>query len=110
MCHWREFHRRDVAGSGTPEPGFEVELNTGATMPFRATWDPADKAVMCMLDGSRAEIKAENDDVDVVMMFNSEISPRLFYLPPAPSGGESAALSVTITSGLIKVFLPMVIR
>ncbi|MBB5114227.1 nucleotidyltransferase domain-containing protein [Micromonospora echinospora] len=36
-------YRRDVAASGTPEPGFEVELNTGATMPFRATCDPADR-------------------------------------------------------------------
>ena len=36
-------YRRDVAASGTPEPGFEVELNTGARMPFRATYDPADR-------------------------------------------------------------------
>ncbi|MFD6265057.1 nucleotidyltransferase domain-containing protein [Micromonospora chalcea] len=36
-------YRRDVAASGTPEPGFDVELNTGATMPFRATYDPADR-------------------------------------------------------------------
>ncbi|MBM0260067.1 nucleotidyltransferase domain-containing protein [Micromonospora sp. 4G55] len=36
-------YTRAVAGSGTPEPGFEVELNTGAQMPFRATWDPAER-------------------------------------------------------------------
>ncbi|MEU3457772.1 nucleotidyltransferase domain-containing protein [Micromonospora sp. NPDC006766] len=36
-------YRREVAVSGTPEPGFEVELNTGATLPFRATYDPADR-------------------------------------------------------------------
>ncbi|QLQ36057.1 nucleotidyltransferase domain-containing protein [Micromonospora robiginosa] len=36
-------YRRDVAASGTPEPGFELELNTGATMPFRATYDPVDR-------------------------------------------------------------------
>ncbi|SCF20820.1 hypothetical protein GA0074695_4345 [Micromonospora viridifaciens] len=36
-------YRRDVAASGTPEPGFELELNTGATMPFRATYEPADR-------------------------------------------------------------------
>ncbi|WP_238425724.1 nucleotidyltransferase domain-containing protein [Micromonospora parastrephiae] len=36
-------YRRAVAASGTPEPGFEVELNTGATMPFRCTLDPADR-------------------------------------------------------------------
>ncbi|MFR9779114.1 aminoglycoside adenylyltransferase domain-containing protein [Micromonospora sp. MS34] len=36
-------YRRDVAGSGIPDPGFEVELNTGAAMPFRATYDPAER-------------------------------------------------------------------
>lgn len=34
---------RAVAASGTPEPGFEVEINTGAGMPFRCTLDPADR-------------------------------------------------------------------
>ncbi|MEV4466097.1 nucleotidyltransferase domain-containing protein [Micromonospora echinofusca] len=38
-------YRREVARSGTPEPGFEVELNTGARMPFRATWAAADRPV-----------------------------------------------------------------
>ncbi|MFF5071754.1 nucleotidyltransferase domain-containing protein [Micromonospora olivasterospora] len=37
-------YRREVAGSGTPEPGFEVELNTGARMPFRATWSGDERA------------------------------------------------------------------
>ena len=36
-------YRREVAASGTPEPGFEVELNTGPRMPFRATYDPRDR-------------------------------------------------------------------
>ncbi|SCG36990.1 nucleotidyltransferase [Micromonospora humi] len=36
-------YRREVAASGTSDPGFEMELNTGATMPFRATYDPADR-------------------------------------------------------------------
>ncbi|OKI81697.1 nucleotidyltransferase [Micromonospora sp. CB01531] len=36
-------YRRDIAASGTPDPGFEVELNTGQTMPFRATYDPSDR-------------------------------------------------------------------
>ncbi len=36
-------YRRDVAASGTPEPGYEVELNGGARMPFLATYDPADR-------------------------------------------------------------------
>ncbi|MET8320887.1 nucleotidyltransferase domain-containing protein [Micromonospora sp. NPDC005189] len=36
-------YRRAVAVSGTPEPGFEVELNAGSGMPFRCTLDPADR-------------------------------------------------------------------
>jgi hypothetical protein len=36
-------YRRAVARSGTPEPGFEVELNTGSRMPFRATYDGNDR-------------------------------------------------------------------
>ncbi|MDG4781799.1 nucleotidyltransferase domain-containing protein [Micromonospora sp. WMMD961] len=34
---------RAVAASGTPEPAFEIELNTGSAMPFRCTLDPADR-------------------------------------------------------------------
>jgi hypothetical protein len=36
-------YRRAVAAAGSPEPGFEVELNTGHAMPFRRTLDPADR-------------------------------------------------------------------
>ncbi len=54
----------------------------------RATWDPTDKGLMVLLDGDKKETRAETDDVDVVMMFNSEIAPRLFYLPPAPHHGR----------------------
>jgi hypothetical protein len=36
-------YRRTVAQSGTPEPGFEVELNTGARMEFRATYTVRDR-------------------------------------------------------------------
>ncbi|MEV1332980.1 nucleotidyltransferase domain-containing protein [Micromonospora costi] len=36
-------YRRSVAASGTPEPGFEVELNSGGRMPFRATYAPRDR-------------------------------------------------------------------
>jgi hypothetical protein len=34
-------YRRDRAGSRSGEPGFELELNSGAQMGFRATYDPA---------------------------------------------------------------------
>ncbi|MDG4796402.1 nucleotidyltransferase domain-containing protein [Micromonospora sp. WMMD1082] len=36
-------YRREVARSGTPEPGFEVELNTGVRMDFRVSYGPADR-------------------------------------------------------------------
>ncbi|GAB3861309.1 hypothetical protein GCM10029963_65580 [Micromonospora andamanensis] len=37
-------YRREVARSGTPEPGFEVELNTGARMDFRVSYGPAQRS------------------------------------------------------------------
>jgi RimJ/RimL family protein N-acetyltransferase len=36
-------YTRAAAGSGTPDPAFEVELNTGPAMDFRATYRPADR-------------------------------------------------------------------
>ncbi|MEP6650634.1 MAG: GNAT family N-acetyltransferase [Lapillicoccus sp.] len=36
-------YTRAAAGSGTTEPAFEVELNTGPGMPFRATYRPEDR-------------------------------------------------------------------
>ena len=38
-------YRQEVAMSGTAEPGFEVELNTGASMDFRVTMRPEDRPV-----------------------------------------------------------------
>lgn len=37
-------YRSEVAAAGTAEPGFEVELNTGPRMTFRATWAGSDRA------------------------------------------------------------------
>lgn len=39
VVYWRA-----VAGAGAPEPGFEVELNTGPMMPFRATYGGSERA------------------------------------------------------------------
>jgi hypothetical protein len=36
-------YRAGIAAAGTPEPGFEVELNTGARMDFRVTWSGAER-------------------------------------------------------------------
>ena len=38
-------YTRAAAASGTPDPAFEVELNTGPRIPFRATYRPADRPV-----------------------------------------------------------------
>lgn len=38
-------YRSEVAGAGTAEPGFDVELNSGSRMPFRVTWAGADRPV-----------------------------------------------------------------
>ena len=38
-------YTRAAAGSGSPDPAFEVELNTGPGMPFRATYRPDDRRV-----------------------------------------------------------------
>lgn len=37
-------YRREIAAAGKPDPGFEVELNTGPRMDFRATWAGEDRA------------------------------------------------------------------
>lgn len=42
-------YRAEVAGAGRTDPGFEVELNTGARMSFRVTWAAADRP---MADGT----------------------------------------------------------
>ncbi len=49
-----------------------------------ADWDPTDKRLMCLMDGSKEKIGADEDDVDVLMMFNAATRPHIFYLPPAP--------------------------
>lgn len=36
-------YRREIAMAGTTDPGFELELNTGAEMDFRVTWRPQDR-------------------------------------------------------------------
>jgi len=50
----------------------------------QAEWDPTDKRLMCLLDGSKVETGAETDDVDVLMMFNADERSHLFFVPPAP--------------------------
>ncbi len=55
---------------------------------YDADWDPTDKRLMCVLDGSREETGADEDDVDVLMMFNADDRSHLFYLPLAPHDGR----------------------
>ncbi|MBN1218295.1 MAG: glycogen debranching protein GlgX [Anaerolineae bacterium] len=53
-----------------------------------ADWDPTDKRLMCLLDGSKEETGADSDDGDMLMMFNSDVRSHLFYLPLAPHDGH----------------------
>jgi glycogen operon protein len=53
-----------------------------------ADWDPSDRWLMCTMDGAKEETGAAEDDVDVLLMFNSDTRSRLFYLPPAPHNGR----------------------
>ena len=43
---------------------------------------------MCIIEGSKEEAGAEEDDVNVLMMFNADVEPRLFHLPPTPHKGQ----------------------
>lgn len=51
-------------------------------------WDPANKWLMCTLDGSKEETGAVKNDVDVLIMFNADALAHLFYIPPAPHNGR----------------------
>jgi glycogen operon protein len=53
-----------------------------------AAWDPTDQYLMCTIEGSKEETGAHEDDVDVLMMFNSNVEARLFELVPAPHQGK----------------------
>jgi glycogen operon protein len=61
------------------------------------TWDPTDKCLMCTMDGSKEETGAGEDDVDVLMMFNSDVYSHLFHLRPPPHEGN---WHLTIDTGL----------
>ena len=47
-----------------------------------ATWDATNVHLMCTIAGNKEEIGADEDDVDVLMMFNANTYSRLFYIPP----------------------------
>ncbi|MDX1521320.1 MAG: glycogen debranching protein GlgX, partial [Anaerolineae bacterium] len=50
-----------------------------------AEWDPVSVHLMCLIQGAKEEIGADEDDVDVLMMFNTNTHTRTFYIPPPPS-------------------------
>jgi hypothetical protein len=97
-------YRREVAAAGTAEPGFEVELNTGATMPFRATYDPADRPAtdgrfwyaldrsilrqsgLALLGPPAAEVFADPDPVDLRRLLLAALDWWLALPIPAGDG------------------------
>ncbi len=52
-----------------------------------ADWNPANRWLMCTLDGGKDETKSKKDDVDVLMLFNADPHARFFYLPAPPHNG-----------------------
>ncbi|WBB68559.1 nucleotidyltransferase domain-containing protein [Micromonospora sp. WMMD812] len=100
-------YRRSVAASGTPEPGFEVELNTGAGMAFRATYAPGDRPAAdglfwyaldrsilhqsgyALLGPSAAEVFADVAPADLRRLLVDALSWWLAL--PTPQGDEPAA-------------------
>ena len=50
-----------------------------------ATWDPTNVQLICTLSGSKEEIGRDEDDVDVLMMFNADIEAKLFRFPNPPN-------------------------
>jgi hypothetical protein len=79
-------YRREMAGSTSGEPGFEVELNSGARMGFLATYDPDERPVadgrfwyaldrsilrqsgLALLGPPAAEMFADPDDVRALLL------------------------------------------
>ncbi|MEV5821003.1 nucleotidyltransferase domain-containing protein [Micromonospora harpali] len=100
-------YRRDVARSGTPEPGFEVELNTGARMPPRVTWSgderPAadgrfwyglDRSILhaggsALLGPPAGEAFADLTPADLRRLLVDALT--WWLAPPTPPGDEPAA-------------------
>ena len=99
-------YRREVAGSGTPEPGFEVELNTGPRMPFRATYDPRDRPAAdghfwygldrsilhqsghALLGPPAADVFADLSDVDLRRLLVDALG--WWLARPTPAGDQPA--------------------
>jgi hypothetical protein len=100
-------YRRTVARSGTPEPGFEVELNTGARMAFRATYAAADRPAadgrfwyaldrsilhhggLVLLGPPAPEMFAEPAPADLRSLLIEAL--RWWLARPTPPGDEPAA-------------------
>ena len=53
-----------------------------------ANWDPTDSYLMCTIEGSKEETGAAKDDVDVLILFNSDVESRQFSLPSTPHQGK----------------------
>ena len=99
-------YRRTVAQSGTPEPGFEVELNTGARINFRATytgddrpaadgrfWYALDRSILhqsglALFGPPAAEMFADVSPADLRALLVEALSWRLAL--PTPSSDEPA--------------------
>jgi isoamylase len=52
-------------------------------------WTEADGTLALLIDGNKAEIDADRDDNDILMMFNATAAEVLFTFAPVPQGKEA---------------------
>ncbi len=74
------FSGQDISLNGLPDITWLSEKGT----PF--DWACRENLLAVLIDGSKAEIKADRDDNDFFLMFNAETEDTTFTIPAPPSG------------------------
>ncbi|HET6485038.1 MAG TPA: glycogen debranching protein GlgX [Spirochaetia bacterium] len=54
-----------------------------------ADWAPDRSTLAILIDGNKADIEADRDDNDILMLFNCRDQPVVFVLAPVPPGKEA---------------------
>ncbi|MDM8531143.1 glycogen debranching protein GlgX [Anaerolineales bacterium HSG25] len=63
-----------------------------------ADWQSYPKELMCLLNGSKENTGFDKDDVDILIMFNADVTPHLYYIPPPPQ--EKTRWHLALDTGL----------
>ncbi len=74
------FSGQDISLNGLPD----ITWLNEKCRPF--DWSCRDNLLSVLIDGSKAEIKADRDDNDFFLMFNAEAEDTVFTIPEPPSG------------------------